>query len=175
MFLHVSLSYRKLYSPHPFCGSFLIFFFANLSTGTMQVFTIACLVTFLWLSFGYSLAFSPVQLNGHVNEVYGNAERLWLRGMMLDTTHALAPTIPEAIFCAYQLTFAIITAGLICGSFADRMKYHSMMIFIAFWHLIVYCPIAHSNWHPQGWLYRLGNYHPLCIRIKILHFFHLYL
>jgi ammonium transporter, Amt family len=124
--------------------------------GTMQIFTITCLITFLWLVFGYSLAFSPAQLNGKVNEVYGNAERLWLRGMMTKTSHALAPTIPEAIFCAYQLTFAIITAGLICGSFADRMKYHSMIIFITFWHLIVYCPIAHSNWHPQGWLYRLG-------------------
>ena len=124
----------------------------------MQVFTIACLITFLWLSFGYSLAFAPVQPNGHVNEVYGNAERLWLRGMMITTAHMLAPTIPEAIFCAYQLTFAIITAGLICGSFADRMKYHSMMIFIAFWHLIVYCPLAHSNWHPQGWMYRLGSF-----------------
>ena len=122
----------------------------------MQIFTITCLITFLWLVFGYSLAFSPAQLNGKVNEVYGNADRLWLRGMMTKTSHALAPTIPEAIFCAYQLTFAIITAGLICGSFADRMKYHSMIIFITFWHLIVYCPIAHSNWHPQGWLYRLG-------------------
>lgn len=128
----------------------------SISAGTMQVFTIACLITFLWLVFGYSLAFSPAQLNGKINEVYGNGDRLWLRGMMTMTSHALAPTVPEAIFCAYQLTFAIITAGLICGSFADRMKYHSMIIFIAFWHLMVYCPIAHSNWHPQGWLYRLG-------------------
>ena len=76
--------------------------------------------------------------------------------MMIKTTHMLAPTIPEALFCAYQLAFAIITAGLICGSFADRMKYHSMIIFITFWHIIVYCPLAHSNWHPQGWLYQLG-------------------
>ena len=124
--------------------------------GTMQVFTITCIITFLWLVFGYSLAFSPAQLNGSVNEVYGNSDRLWLRGMMTMTSHALAPTIPEALFCAYQLTFAIITAGLICGSFADRMKFPSMMVFISFWHLMVYCPIAHSNWHPQGWLYRLG-------------------
>lgn len=122
----------------------------------MQIFTIACLVTFLWLIFGYSLAFSPAQPNGHKNEVYGNADRLWLQGMMINTAHSLAPTIPEALFCAYQLTFAIITAGLICGAFADRMKYHSMIIFITFWHLIVYCPLAHSNWHPSGWMYQLG-------------------
>ena len=122
----------------------------------MQIFTITCLITILWLICGYSLSFAPTQTNGHVNEVYGSGERLWLRGMMLRTTHMLAPTIPEALFCSYQLAFAIITAGLICGSFADRMKYHSMIIFITFWHIIVYCPLAHSNWHPQGWLFRLG-------------------
>lgn len=138
------------------CTTRLNIFFAFLLSGTMQVFTIACLITFLWLSFGYSLSFSPVQHNGSVNEVYGGGERLWLRGMKKETTHFMAPTIPEALFCSYQLTFAIITAGLICGSFADRMKYHSMIIFIVFWHIIVYCPMAHSNWHPQGWLYRLG-------------------
>ena len=122
----------------------------------MQIFTICCIITFLWLVFGYSLAFAPAQSNGHVNEVYGNGDRLWLRGMMTKTTHMLAPTVPEAIFCAFQLAFAIITAGLISGSFADRMKYHSMIIFIIFWHIIVYCPIAHSVWHPQGWLFKLG-------------------
>ena len=122
----------------------------------MQVFTIACLITFLWLCFGYSLSFSPCLENGGTKEVFGDAGRLWLRGMMKNTVHALAPTIPEALFCAYQLTFAIITAALICGSFADRMKYHSMIIFIMFWHLLVYCPLAHSNWHFHGWLYQLG-------------------
>jgi Amt family ammonium transporter len=128
----------------------------NVLACTMQVFTIACLVTFLWLVFGYSLSFAPAQNNGHRNEVYGNADRLWLRGMMTHTVHRMAPTIPEALFCAYQLTFAIITAGLVAGAYADRMKYHSMIIFIVFWHLIVYCPMAHSNWHPQGFLFQLG-------------------
>ena len=126
----------------------------------MQVFTICCLITFLWLVFGYSLSFSPAARNGPsdevFHEVYGNGDRLRLRGMMMRTTHMLAPTIPEALFCAYQLAFAIITAGLICGSFADRMKYHSMIIFITLWHIGVYCPLAHSNWHPHGWLYQLG-------------------
>jgi Amt family ammonium transporter len=123
----------------------------------MQVFTITCLITFLWLVFGYSLSFAPAQLySGARDEVYGNADRLWLRGMMTKSAHVLAPTVPEAIFCAYQLVFAIITAGLIAGSFADRMKYHSMIIFISMWHLIIYCPVAHSMWHPNGWLYKKG-------------------
>jgi ammonia channel protein AmtB len=50
----------------------------------------------------------------------------------------------------YQLTFAMITPALICGSFADRMKYGPMLLFMALWHLLVYCPIAHAIWHPDG-------------------------
>lgn len=54
------------------------------------------------------------------------------------------------MYCIYQLTFAIITPALICGSFADRMKYWPMLVFMAVWHLLVYCPIAHAVWHPDG-------------------------
>ena len=50
----------------------------------------------------------------------------------------------------YQLTFAIITPALMCGSFADRMKYWPMLLFMGLWHLLVYCPIAHAVWHPEG-------------------------
>ena len=125
----------------------------------MQVFTITCLITVLWLIFGYSLAFAPISAADNDAQrfpVYGSGERLWLLGLGLFTTHQLAPTIPEALFCAYELTFAIITAALICGSFADRMRYTPMMLFISLWHLAVYCPIAHANWHPSGCLYSLG-------------------
>ena len=100
--------------------------------------------------FGYSLSFAPAYPNNHTNELFGDGSRLWLRGMTLRTFHYLAPTIPESVYCTFQLTFAIITAALICGSFADRMKYTSMIIFVTIWHLVVYCPMAHSNWHYQG-------------------------
>jgi len=66
------------------------------------------------------------------------------------SVHYLAQTIPETVFCMYQLMFAIITAALITGSFADRMKYGSMIVFIAAWHVVVYCPIAHMNFHQNG-------------------------
>lgn len=92
------------------------------SLGSFQVITVTSLITFLWMVFGYSLAFAPATTNGHANEVYGNADRLWLRGMMTQTVHMLAPTIPEALFCAFQLCFAIFTAGLVCISFASRYK-----------------------------------------------------
>ena len=130
----------------------------NVLACAMQIFTIACLITFMWQLLGYTLSFSPINVDtdGAAYSLYGGLERFWFVGMTLETTHQMAPTIPESIFCAYQLTFAIITASLICGSFADRMKYAPMIIFIALWHLLVYCPIAHSNWHPNGWLNQLG-------------------
>jgi Amt family ammonium transporter len=122
----------------------------------MQIFTITCLITVLWMIFGYSLSFAPTHPNNDTNGVYGGGERLWLRGMMINSTHMIADNIPEALFCVFQLSFAIITAGLICGAFADRMKYPSMIVFIILWHILVYCPLAHMSWHPQGWLNRLG-------------------
>ena len=85
----------------------------NVLACTMQIFTICCLITFLWMVFGYSLAFAPVFPNNHTQEIFGNADRLWLRGMTLRSFHYLAPTIPESVYCTYQLTFAIITAGII--------------------------------------------------------------
>ena len=106
--------------------------------------------------FGYSLSFAPAFPNNHTNELWGDGSRLWLRGMTLHTFHYLAPTIPESVYCTFQLTFAIITAALICGSFADRMKFIPMIIFISIWHLVVYCPMAHSNWHYQGFLKNIG-------------------
>jgi hypothetical protein len=71
--------------------------------------------------------------------------------MKLTVSH-LALTIPETVYCMFQLTFAIITPALIAGSFADRMKFSAMLIFIAVWLLVVYCPIAHWVWEPSGWL-----------------------
>jgi ammonium transporter, Amt family len=128
----------------------------NVLACAMQIFTITCLITFMWQLLGYTISFSPINdnTNGTAYALYGGLERFWFRGMTHETTHQMAPTIPESIFCAYQLTFAIITASLIFGSFADRRKYAPMIV--AIWHLLVYCPIAHSNWHPTGWLNKLG-------------------
>jgi Amt family ammonium transporter len=126
----------------------------NVLAIVMQCFVITALITFLWLSFGYSLTFAPAQSDVKSAMIYGDASRFWLQGMGLDTTHQLAPTIPESLFCVYQLTFAIITPALITGAFADRMKFEAMIPFMALWHFIVYCPTAHSLWHPDGFLYK---------------------
>ena len=136
----------------------------NMLSVAMQIFSICGLITFLWLSFGYSLSFSPsgFHLADETEQtyqntlVYGNGQRLWLQGMQLYSYHFLATTIPESVYCMFQLTFAIITACLIVGSITDRVKYHSLLVFIALWHFCVYCPIAHSFWHQNGFLYKYG-------------------
>jgi len=131
----------------------------NVLTIVMQTFTITCIITFEWLCFGYSLTFgpsSPPVPGSNDYAVIGSSDRMWLNGLTVNGSNYLAPTIPETVFCMFQLTFAIITAALISGSFAERMKYIPMMIFIAVWHLLVYCPVAHSVWHPTGFLFKAG-------------------
>lgn len=135
----------------------------NVLSTVMQTFTITCVVTLVWLCFGYSLSFAPAvpatrseDSLKHEFQVYGDASRFWLRGMHLDSYHVNAPTIPESVYCAFQLCFAIISSGLICGSFAERLEYKALIAFTILWHIIVYCPIAHAVWHPNGFLFEAG-------------------
>jgi len=109
----------------------------NVLTVCMQSFAITCLVTVLWAVIGYSLAFREG------NAFIGGLDRLFLAGMEKET---LFGTIPESVFWAFQLTFAIITPALITGAFADRMKFSAMLLFIGVWSLAVYSPIAHWVW-----------------------------
>jgi Amt family ammonium transporter len=135
----------------------------NVLVTIMQSFCIACVITIVWLCWGYSLAFSPAGMpneNGAINHsssIIGDGRRLWLWGMNMGSVHQNAPTIPESVYCTYELAFAIITAALICGSFADRMRFGPMLVFIVLWHTLVYCPIAHWNWHPDGFLQKAGS------------------
>jgi len=121
----------------------------------MQSLSITCIITFAWLCVGYSLSFAPVS-SADGDPFIGDATRMWLINMSPDTIHQLAPTIPESVFCIRQLTFAIVTPALMCGSFAYKMKFRAMLIFMTLWHICVYCPVAHASWHPAGFLYKLG-------------------
>ncbi len=109
----------------------------NVLATMMQSFTITCLVTVLWMVAGYSLAFAEG------NAIVGGLDRVLLIGMGVET---LIGTIPESVFMTFQLTFAIITAALITGAIADRMKFSALMWFIGLWSLLVYAPIAHWVW-----------------------------
>jgi ammonium transporter, Amt family len=128
----------------------------SLSTA-MQGYALMGLITFLWLCFGYSLAFGPANHRELNAVMIGDTSRFWLHGILKDgQVHQIAPTIPESLFCLYQFSFAVITPTLICGAFADRMKFSMVLASLGLWHLFVYCPIAHWNWHPDGFLHKAG-------------------
>ena len=109
----------------------------NVLAITMQCFSIACLVTILWMIIGYSLAFSEG------TAYVGGFGKAFLAGLTRD---ALQGTIPESVFMTFQMTFAIITPALIVGAFADRMKFSAMLWFMGIWLIVVYAPICHWVW-----------------------------
>jgi Amt family ammonium transporter len=119
----------------------------NVLTIGMQVFATCCLATLVWMVIGYSLAFTD---GGSLQTYIGGMERFMLGGMTLDSTHALAGTIPESVFMTFQMTFAIITPALIVGAFAERMKFSSMLVFLALWFTIVYTSMTHMVWSGDG-------------------------
>jgi Amt family ammonium transporter len=118
----------------------------NVLATVMQSFAITCLVTVLWAIAGYSLAFTEG------TPFIGGLSRFMLTGMGVDAINDLAKTIPESVYMTFQMTFAIITPALICGAFADRMKFSAMLWFMGLWSLLVYSPIAHWVWGPGGFL-----------------------
>ena len=111
----------------------------NIISTITQTFMITCLVTLLWFIVGYSLSFSE----GSFNTFVGGFSNLFLKGVGVDS---LSGTIPETVFVVFQLTFAIITAALICGAVAERMNFSALLIFVAIWILLVYAPICHMVW-----------------------------
>jgi Amt family ammonium transporter len=131
----------------------------NVLATMMQSFSICALVSVLWMVAGYSLAF------GEGNAWIGDFSRFFLGGLAENWDKpftlgsgdaAVATTIPESVFLMFQMTFAIITAALITGAVADRMKFSALMVFVGLWTLLVYSPVAHWVWHPKGWIFELG-------------------
>ena len=118
----------------------------NVLTVLMQCFSIACLVSVIWVLCGYSLSF------GEGNNLVGDFSKALLVGVGEDSASG---TIPETVFLMFQLTFAIITPALIVGGFAERTRFSAVMIFSAFWVLLVYVPVTHWVWG-GGWLSQLG-------------------
>lgn len=123
----------------------------NVLATLMQSFAITCLVTVIWMVAGYSLAFRAG------TPFIGGLDRLFLHGMGVnDLAGNDGANIPESVFMMFQMTFAIITPALIAGAFAERMKFSAMLLFMALWSLLVYAPIAHWVWAPDGWLSKMG-------------------
>ena len=109
----------------------------NVPSAVMQCLSIAAVCTLTYMFFGYSLAFGPPnpEDGGHSSIFYGDDSRLWFWGVSRSSSTIIAPTIPEFVFAAYQLSFAVVTQALICGSVADRLNYPSMLLAMACWHI----------------------------------------
>ncbi len=121
----------------------------NVLATMAQTFAATALCSVLWMAIGYSLTFTGA------GPVLGTLNRVLMRGIGLDTISPLAPTIPEALFFIYQMTFAVITVALVAGSVADRMRFSAFLWFSALWLLIVYVPLAHWVWG-GGFLQKAG-------------------
>jgi Amt family ammonium transporter len=124
----------------------------NVLSVMMQCFAVTSLVTVLWTLYGYSMAFSTAGMAKGVTNLHsfvGALDKAFLKGITVDT---LFQTIPETVFMAFQMTFAIITPALIVGAFAERMKFSAMLVFMGFWLTVVYAPIAHMVWSGDGGL-----------------------
>lgn len=102
-----------------------------------QCFAICCLVSVVWMIVGYSIAFSGD------NEFFGNLDLLLLANLSMDEVRG---SFPEALYVVFQLGFGVVTAALITGAVADRMKFSVMLWFIALWSIIVYAPVVHWIW-----------------------------
>lgn len=112
----------------------------------------AGVVSIIWVTVGYSLAFGA-----SINGIIGNPlTHFFFKGVNSGAPWSLAPTIPLSLFALFQLMFAIITPGLVVGAVAERIRFTSYILFIALFSLLVYAPIAHWTWHPEGFLFKMG-------------------
>ena len=118
----------------------------NIVSTISQSFMITCVVTLLWFICGYSLTF------GEGNLFIGDFSKTFLKGVEVA---GLTLTIPETVFVCYQLTFAIITVALICGSVVERINFGALFIFVILWSILVYAPVGHMVWG-GGYLSKMG-------------------
>lgn len=119
----------------------------NVLSVLMQCFAVTVVISILWLVIGYSIAFGPSE-----SLYWGGLSKAFLNGVVVDS---MSSDIPETVFAAFQMTFAIITPALIVGAFAERIKFSSMLLFCTLWSLVVYFPVANWVWG-GGWLGEMG-------------------
>lgn len=109
----------------------------NVLSVFMHCYAIACLMSVLWLALGYSIAF------GDGNAYWGGLGKMFLMGV---GTYDLSGTLPEVLFFAFQMTFAIITPALIVGAYVERVGFGFVLLFSALWMLLCYAPVVHWVW-----------------------------
>jgi Amt family ammonium transporter len=124
----------------------------NVLSVMMQCFAITGMVTVLWVVYGYSMAFDTTGMEAGVlnlHSIVGGLGNAFMGGITVDS---LTGTVPESVFATFQLTFAIITPALIVGAFAERMKFSTMLVFMAIWVTVCYVPMVHMVWSGDGGL-----------------------
>lgn len=124
----------------------------NIISTMLQSFIAMGVISVLWIVVGFSLAFGESQ-----GGLIGDPTTFFMFQNVLDgAPWSMAPTIPLVLFALFQLKFAIITPALITGTFAERIKFRSYIIFLILFSLFIYAPLAHWTWHPDGFLFKLG-------------------
>jgi len=124
----------------------------NVISTMLQSFICMGLITVIWVVFGFSLAFGD-----DIGGIIGNPSTFYMmKGMLGNATWPGMPTVPIALFAMFQLKFAVITPALITGAFAERIKFNAYLIFISLFVILIYTPLAHATWHPEGILAKMG-------------------
>ncbi len=124
----------------------------NVVSTMLQSFVAMAVISILWVVVGFSLSFGD-----SIHGLIGNPATFFMFGGVGAATRPdLAPTIPLILFALFQLKFAIITPALITGSFAERVRFTSYLVFMCLFSVFIYCPLAHWTWHPDGFLHKLG-------------------
>lgn len=124
----------------------------NIITTMLQSFIAMGVISIVWIVVGFSLAFGD-----SIGGLIGDPTSFFMFQNVLDgKPWSLAPTIPLVLFAFFQLKFAIITPALITGTFAERIRFKSYVIFLVLFSLLIYAPLAHWTWHPEGFLFKLG-------------------
>ena len=136
----------------------LAFFYAgmvstkNVISTMLQSFIALGVITLVWIVVGFSLSFGD-----SVYGLIGDPRTFFMfKGIGASTQPVFAPTIPFVLFAMFQLKFAVITPALITGSFAERVRFSAYLVFMVLFCLLVYCPLAHWTWHPDGFLRKWG-------------------
>lgn len=136
----------------------LAFFYGGMVQAKNSVSTIfqnlvsMAVVALLWTICGYSLVFS-----GDLGGFIGNLDWAFLNGIGIGPNADYSPSFPHILFVMFQATFAVITPALITGAFAERIRFKAWIPMMSLWSILVYCPVAHWVWGPNGWIANLGG------------------
>jgi ammonium transporter, Amt family len=124
----------------------------NVISTMLQSFIAMGVISIVWVTVGFSLAFGP-----SIGGFFGDpTTHFMFKGVLDGKPWSLATTIPLVVFAFFQLKFAVITPALVTGSMAERINFKSYVVFMILFSILIYSPLAHMTWHPDGFLFKMG-------------------